>query len=209
MSIVSTSPDHDPDPIPKRAVVDVLEDYDPSANPFQLAKPNILGVPLQKKTVVIVDASSSSRDWLGILKIAIQTGTEFSMSGMSIQLVFLTADGVQAFPNEPTAFSDLSPSSMRQFMAEISPDGGEDLTPAFDTALTASPEHIIFVTGRDFTPERVQALSQQLQHSTDLKFDAIIVEAGRSGLEKITESHQGRCVTLTVEKLKEWYSSTL
>ncbi len=186
-----------------------LDTYDPQTNPFELSKPNMLGLPLKHKATVVIDASSVSRDWLGLVKQAVMRGTDYEMSTLTIQVLLLTENGVRAFPDQPVTFADLDQAQMRQFLMGTMAAGAQELKPGLERALASDPEQVILVTGQELSVEQLAAVENLLKQHGNVQFDAVVIGAPDSGLQNLAGRYQGRCVLLSPEKLNEWYEATL
>lgn len=188
---------------------EVLTQYDQSANPFLISLPNVLGLPVTNKTAVVVDTSSSGRQWLGLVKDALLAGSDFDRPGMQIQIIYGTQSGAEAHPDQPSALSELDRSRLKSFLRGALAMGEADLAQAVKLAVGGSPSQIILITGRDLPDLKVADIRVQLEGQSAIRFDVIGVDiTAATSLGDLTRDHSGQCVLLTTQRLTDWYNET-
>jgi len=183
-----------------------LAKYNPQANPFKLTMPNILGVPIGNKTVVVIDASSASRPWLGLVKDALVAGTDFDQTDTKIQIVFGTETGTQIFPAQPVPLAQLSRAKLKRFIRGVLSYGQADLVAAIGHAVDSNPDQVVLVIGQPLTHDQISKLRNLLRITDEIRFDAIVlgVDIEMPALSELTASQGGHLVKLTTSQLDKW-----
>lgn len=184
--------------------IQVEFDYDPNTNPYTLGKPNMLGIHLSPKTVVVVDASAASRRWLGLVKDAILAGSDFQTRAVAIQLFFATEHGQTIYPPTVTELISLQRNEMRNYLNSTLADGVIDPVDAARNAIATQPAQVILVTGQDVSAPHLQAIRTQLQQSKKVRFDAILIDSQVRGMKSLTADYGGRYVSVTSQQLGTW-----
>ena len=189
---------------------DILKHYDESKNPFNIEKPNLLGLPIGSRTVAVLDTASTGRSWLGVAKDMILSGTDHELTGMRFQVILCSDEGTSVFPDEPTAMIDLNQSNFKDFLRGALAMGQPDLTTAIDRAVNGEPRQIVLITGRDLTENTVVAIGKILEISPETQFDVISIDASPSAAVKnLVTRHNGLCQTLTSQQLNHWHGEIL
>jgi len=186
----------------------VIFEYDPNTNPYLLDKPNFLGVPLSPNTVVVIETSQNSRPWLGLVKNAILTGTNFDSPAAAIQLVFATADGVVIFPDKPETLEQLNRDSLRSQLNQVLSMGSVDTQTALQRALGPKPEQLILVTGEKPMPEMIQQVQTLLKLLPDARFDAVLIDTQATNMISLPRDRGGQYITLSAKQLQDWRYQT-
>jgi len=186
----------------------VTFEYDPNTNPYLLDKPNLLGIPISPKTVMVVETSQNSRPWLGLVKNAILTGTNFDSSVVAIQLVFATADGVVIFPDKPETLDQLDRDSLRSQLNQILSMGNVNSAAALQRALGPQPEQLILVTGQKPLPETIRHLQTLLKLLPDARFDAVLIDTQSTSMISLPRDRGGQYITLSAKQLQNWRYQT-
>ncbi len=179
-------------------------DYDSTANPYLMDKPNVLGIPLSPRTVVVIDASSASRKWLGLVKDAILAGSNFDTSAVTLMLVVGTEDRQAVFPESFTKLIRLPREDLRTFLNSILAFGVTDPVNAVRTALTTKPDQFVLITSQELPREHVNAIRGLLKASPSTRFDAVLIDAQAIDLLSITSLRGGQYITLSTQQITDW-----
>ena len=179
--------------------------YDPQVNPFRLDHPNLLGLPFQDQTVILIDASRSSRRWLALVKEAIEAGfTTSSGAGRTVGLIYATEEGGIALDDSMQALQDQDRFSLIQFQAKVEPTGQADLRASLDQALTLKPKHLMLVLGRQLDPNVFEDLENKIRQST-LVLDVIMINQEAPELAQLAEQTGGQAVVLSGAQIRAWF----
>ncbi len=190
-------------PAPSQAVVQEFG-YDPDINPYLLEKPNVVGLPLGRKTVILVDASASSREWLGPVQDMLAKGLTRGPAG-SVQLIYATESKPRLYPEQMTPTAELSASGLDTFQQQITARGEAPLQPSLAESAKAAPDTLILITGHDLRRNDVEAVTQTLDQIPDARFDAVLIGADAFDLEDLAAARDGHYLSLGVEQIARWY----
>jgi len=183
----------------------VTFEYDPAANPFLLDKPNFLGIQLSPSTAIVVDTPTSSSHWLGLIKEAIVSGTDFDTSAVAVQLQFSSQDEPAVYPENFTHLADLHPDELRQYLNGNLAMGTTDPVNAIHQALTTNPVQLIFVTGQKLSSKHVKAIQTLIQSKPSTRFDVVLVGDQNLAIQTLTSVYSGQCVVMTAKKLNDLF----
>ncbi len=185
---------------------DLLVDfaYDPGANPYQLDNPNFLGLPLSRRTAVVIDAPASSSLWLGLVKEALMAGTDFDTQAVSVQLIFANPEQHSVFPDAPTSLVHLSRNDIRQYLNSHLASGQTNPIKAMRSALSTKPAQLLLVTGQTFSAPQINALRKLLKKASAIRFDAVLIGTHSMDVQTLTVNHKGQYVTLSPQQLNAW-----
>ncbi len=185
---------------------DIVVDFtfNPETNPYQLESPNLLGLPLSKQTVAVIDASAKSRPWLGLVKDAVMAGTDFDTAAVGLQVVLASQDQPEAAPHTPTALRDLERGALRTFLNSALAFGQADLITALSLALASNPQHVIIVTGQQISTQQVKQIQGLLRDSYATRFDAVLIGIQSNALVSLADRYDGQYVAITPQRLDAW-----
>lgn len=175
--------------------------YDPEANPFRLDKPNFLGLQLSPKSVIVVDTPMTSSRWLGLVKEAIITGTDFNTNIIAIQLVFTNPNQPTVFPEDFTPLNDLRHNELRRYLNSNLAMGSTDPVNALRLALVLEPVQLVFVIGQNLSSQHVRAIRTMMQNKPSTRFDCFLIGTQNNDLKKLATDHNGQTITLTAQQL--------
>lgn len=179
--------------------------YDPGVNVYELDRPNVLGLPLESASAVIVDASGASRDWLALAQDAIRLGITGHSDATPVALIYATELEPRRLSEEPTALSELSAEQVHEFQESIPARGVAPLAPAIEAALANEPRRIMLITGRSLDEELVASIEQALGDNLSVTLDIVLVDARSDAAEALAERHGGRAIELAQGQLLRWY----
>lgn len=192
------------EPTPKGGEASV-EKIDPDANPFQLPGPNVLGIPLQGRSVVVVEAGADASPWMSVMIDAILTGTRRLDAKQGFQVVLWGEDSAMAFPDEPQPFSAADRAALRDYLNGYILSGTPGPEVAVAKALLGKPQQMILITGQSLSDERIGAIRKMVDAQPALRVDVIQVGREDAGLQAIAAKHNGRYISPAVSRLSSWY----
>ncbi len=188
----------------------ILADYDPSMNPFEIEMPNIVGLPIGKKSVVVVDTSSDGRVWLGVVKDMIQDGTDHQLTGMEFQLVISSEGSASVFPPQPQPMIEIDRAGLRDFLAGFIAMGQPDLPKAIDVAMTSNPTQVILITGRQLDRGAIESITKVLELTPGTQFDMLLIDANVTpAVQDLVRRYNGRCEKVSAQMLRQWLNEIL
>jgi len=180
------------------------------SNPFLLKKPNFLGLPLSKRAVVTIDASSSSRSWLAVASEGFYSGTEPMTSDTSAQLIFWREGGFASYPSDqPKSMStDAERKELRDFIEGISARGAADGLLALEKAFGAKPSQVIIMTGKALEEAELTKLKELMKANPGVKVDFAVIGEETPGLAELLKESGGNFVELSSSRLSSWYAES-
>ena len=191
-------------PVPEAVVV-----YNPSANPFLLDHPNLLGLPITGRCTLIIDASEHSQPWLGVVKRAIQDGMSHPSSKVSL-LVVMTSNGeIEVSATEHETLEDLKSADLGRFLRGNTAFGDADLPAAVDRAMQGQPDRLVIITGNEPTQAQSNTLARMFDASPQVQVDVAQIDgAATSSWSGLCRPHGGQAVAISLQQLRQWQDAT-
>lgn len=185
---------------------EVLGNYDPNVNPFEMTKPNFLGITLDDEVVVLVDASSESQRWLNLARFAVQKSLDSMPDGKKVQILFWTEGEGHVFPDKSMrAITAGDREKLGAFLDDIYATGQTDLSIGLSKALVYKPKHVIFVTGQLFDDDQANKVLNILEQYPNVLIEMIMIGQDTPKLQNYIESQKGQYVNLPIQRLGTWY----
>lgn len=182
--------------------------YDPNVNPFQSAAANFLGLPLTTETVILVDASSYSRQWLGSVIEAATRTVRYDDPATRIRFVFQTGGSAESYPETPTSLSGFPRAEFDDFLYGVRSSGAGEVTAMVQQALTASPQQIIVVTSQPLSDNAVRTLTQLLDSHSRVRLDLVMINTIATDhsqqLSDLVKAHDGELISLPANRIDTW-----
>ena len=150
----------------ERPAISVEFEYNPKANPFLMNQPNVLGLMLSQRTVVVIDASKASRRWLGLIKDAIRIGSNFDTQTIALQIVCATSEEELTYPDRATPLIRLQHEEMTTFLNGILSFGTTQIVEGLKHGLTLNPRHLVLITGQEPTTDQIKSIWSLLKKSS-------------------------------------------
>lgn len=176
--------------------------YDADANPFTLDKPNALGLPLRKSTVVVVDTSAASEPWLQSVKDALAAGLGGHEGGSQVDLIYATMYGPVTLNRGLASVGGITRDAIASFQSQVTAKGEASLSKAVAMAMERSPSHVIIIAGSP--PDDAAAIEVALSKNPELVVDALAVGRDVLELEDLARRFNGRYQLITDTRLSEW-----
>lgn len=176
--------------------------FDPSENPFLSEHPTFLGVPLEAKAVILVDASKTRRGWFNNVKKSIWVSAEKG-GNQSLQVVFGTETESRAFPGKPQSLAGMIP-QLRAFLETVMAEGVAEWRPAFERALATYPSQIVMVTEQGLFPDQVSEMETIMESMPRFRLDVILMHVRVPELVALTGRYGGVCPTMTAKQVSDW-----
>jgi len=181
-------------------------EYKRDANPWTMGQPNVLGLPLGERCVIVVDASAEAEPWLDTVRSAVTAGLTRADSKAQVNVVYATRGGVEKLTGGLTGIGGLSASRLSKFQADIPAGGSPELFPAIAAALEMEPESIILITGRrarEVDQDRIRSVIE----ANAVLLDVVSVLRDDPGFERMAGNSGGRYIKfLTADRFEQWRS---
>jgi hypothetical protein len=182
--------------------------YDPDANPFTLTEPNLMGVPVDKATVLVVDASAGNARQFDYLKALIPHNLKALNADTPVQVLLIHDGKVVALPEQVTPAGQLELAALTDKIESIYPAGELRVVPAVEQALAASPGQIIVLLGSGLpVGEPFAALAEKLR-SAAMPFHVLLLGASDDALRQTAEGTAGQYVELPRGQIGAWFEKS-
>ena len=188
---------------PTKAAVDAFG-YDPHANPYLSDQRRIMNMPVAKRTVIMIDASTAMTHALSYAKQAVITALPHLTRRHQLQVVFSREEAPVAHPNEMTAASDISADDLTEQMDNVFPRGAPALAPALSAALAAEPDKIILMISQIPGDELAAQIEPAIKES-DVELDIVMIDYDDTQVAELAEATGGRCMSYPLGQLQRWY----
>lgn len=176
--------------------------YDSSVNPYTLETPNVVGLPIEVSTAVIVDASGSSRGWLSLIQDQLNLGLTRPGKAASVRLVYALDPVPEVFAARDASQPDEE--GLKNFQDQFRARGVAPIDAAIALAVEGSPRRIVLVTGRAFYGADADAVTAPL-FAADIPIDVIDIGGDNEALRDVADATGGRYVALAERDLQDWY----
>jgi len=173
--------------------------YDSDSNPFKTTGANLLGLPLQDHTAVVVDTSRTGQPWLPIFREVLQL--VHAQKKVPNSCILIIAREQRPLP-VPTAWRDLGTGDFDG----LSAGGLADLAPAMQVATDAGANHIILVASRSVFADEIAAIADVLAPIADGPiFHLVEIDAqGDTDLADFARQQGGTARRLSTNRITQW-----
>lgn len=173
--------------------------YDSDTNPLTATAANLLGLPLQDHTAVVVDTSRTGQAWLPVFREVLQRVQAQEKIPNSCTLLVAREQGpVPA----PTAWRDLVAEDFDALIA----GGLADLAPAIQAAIDAGANHIILVASRSVFADEIAAIADVFSRANKSPiFHLVEIDPhGDSSLADFAREQGGTTRRLSTHRITQW-----
>jgi hypothetical protein len=180
--------------------------YRATVNPLLSAQPNLLGVEMENRTVVLIDMSgfSAAARWMPIARDALQRAVAGLGPNQALQVVLFRDGEPRAFPDTLRAWTARDRNDLENFLMRTPMMGVADPLPAMELAAKAQPDAVIVITSQRFTEEKRGQLAIALAAGGRLKFHYILIGADDPPMRAVVERFSGRYLSMLQEHLDAW-----
>jgi len=192
---------------PDNPDIALVEGYDPDANPYLMQEPNLLGVPMESTSTIVIDASGASRTWFSYVTFAVLQGTK-NVNDEKLQIILATEAGPVKYPEGAPAVLDATRADAIQgFFDSHRATGAASLAPAVAAAAAADPDQVVLVVGRPLAYDQVNAIEAALADKPGIRLDAFMIDTPPADqLEELIKERKGNYAEISVGKLRRWDS---
>jgi hypothetical protein len=168
----------------------------------------VLTIAITGECAIVVDATSSARQWYEMMKDVI--GHEVSLaSSTSFMVIPWTDLTPKAFPAKPEKIGRDRLSELDAALTQ-SPVNSASPVAFVELALAERCDQIIFITGTLLDETVVNSLREAINKRVDTQLDVIIIGDQDERLQKLAAENKGpakkgRYVSVTTEQLRKWY----
>ena len=121
--------------------------YDPAANPYTLSFANVAGLPLTDQTVVVIEASEFSAEWMAQAADVIKAGLEKKASSAEVSLIGAGATKPIQFDGGVLRKLPIDSAKLGPWFNKLTLEGEADFDAAIKAAIEAKPQTLILVVG--------------------------------------------------------------
>ncbi len=181
--------------------------YDRSANPLKIAEPNIMGLPLERRAVVLLDLTGVSSNTWDAMKPVLVDGLSRTSRSISLGLVIVDEDGLQMpWGDDVERLTGRTPEDLRALINGLTPRSDAGPVPALQQSAAAvadmSPDQLILIAGRAIDDAEAQPLFAAVQPK---RVDAVVLDEDSAGLDNLTRETQGSYLSLdSAVDLRRW-----
>jgi hypothetical protein len=183
--------------------------YDPDANPFTADNPNLLGLPLTPRDAVVLDASTSRENWIGLAGENLVNALRKLDDGARVAALLAIESGPRWLTPEDalTRVGELDLADLEEQAINLSGTGRSDIAASVEVAMKLDPDRILLVLGRTIDDAEDRRIREAIGDSaTDV--DVILVGLGMMSAplaEELADDFDGRAIDVPVQKLAQWW----
>ncbi len=180
--------------------------YDPAANPFILDTPNLIGIPADKATVLVVDTSGAMADSLDYLKELIPANMKTIDAATNVQVLLSGAGKVTPLPATLTPRGQIDMTKLITQLESTWPDGPDHLAAGIAEASKSKPNQIILIGSATSTTKALVELESALRQA-NTQLHVVLLGTSSDPLRKLTEITGGQYTELPSGQLTQWYEA--
>lgn len=178
--------------------------YDPSANPYTLDTPNVLGLPIDGPTSIIVDASGSSRPWLRLVQDQLVAGLTGHVSQTPVQLIYAGEPEPVSLRDGPVPLAQIDREALIAFQDDQRARGVAPLGLAIALAVNGTPARVVLITGQTLYGADADTVVEPLR-AAGAAVDVIDIGGNNDAFRALADTTGGHYVALAERDLQDWY----
>lgn len=175
-------------------------EYDPAANPYTLEFANVMGLPVTDRTVVVIEASEYSAEWMESVGDIVGAGLSQKSSDGEIALI--------GAGSQPVNFASGSPGKLptgagdvRGWFGKLPVTGKADVAAAITAALKSDPNTLIVVHGYTEMSD-IEAWDKLVAGKEGLSLHVVHIGNSSPELEGWAGERGGEAVVLSVDQIE-------
>lgn len=176
--------------------------FDPQANPRLIEHPNVLGLPLSKKTAIVFDSLNASEALRSVAAATLAAGLHHPDVKVTVTLVATDAAKPVTFDGGPTGLGSLDREELTKFLSDMRPKQ-DQLAAAVGDAVAGSPDQLVIIT-----TQRVRdasAVEEALRSRPALPMDVVDLGPGAAGLRDLVDTRAaGRYHAISQMRMEGW-----
>lgn len=178
--------------------------YQPSANPYLIEQPNVMGMPISGTVAIVIEVGPDNANWLEPAAEMIGTGLTRPGGDSRLLLYAPGPEGVRSYRRDPVAPATVTADLLVDFVGESSGTGTAGVSEAIERALDASPTMLILVCGQPGSDD-ILLWEESLAGHADLAVHAVMVSGFSPAFKRwINSRRNGRFISLTASDLLDW-----
>ncbi len=177
-------------------------------NPFLEKGAMLMGVPMGRRTVFLIDAS-----------IAMRRGFEWSKALTAVAASRLASDqwfqviasesGLYRYPKDMTPGMAIDPDRVREHFSDTAATGAVQLRRAIDQAMSGEPDNL-FLIASELPESEIELLREKC---SQVRLNIVLIDnesfGDESPLAQLARSKGGRLIPIHAARLETWYEEYL
>jgi hypothetical protein len=174
--------------------------YNAASNPYDLQFANVVGLPVKDRTVVVVEASEYSGEWLAFVGDMIGVGLSQESAGGEVALIGAGAKPVNFAAGSPSALP-ITTGEVLGWFEKLPTDAEADVAAAITAALKLEPNTLILVHG-DAEVSNIEAWDALLKGKEGLQLHVVHIGNSSPELEGWAGERGGEAVVLSIDQIE-------
>lgn len=175
-------------------------EYDPAANPYTLTYANVMGLPVQGHTAVVIEASQYSEEWMAQVGDIITAGLSKEMQGGEVALIGAANKPVLLAGGPPRKLP-LKPGELGTWFNKLPAEGEADMSAAIKSALDSKPETLIVIVGYADSAN-IEAWDALVADQKEMKVHAVHIGNSSPELQGWMGERGGETVVLSIDQIE-------
>lgn len=167
-------------------------------------KAHFLGRKIEQSTIMVIDASSTSREWLDDVKLALRLGTDAAPPEAAMQVVFATDLGAQKYPAKLQPWSLQDRQKLAAYCDTITAMRVADLPTIIESLVADQPLRMVLVTGQNLNEEQIRRIDLAMNKAPNTVLDVVQIGLNNASLGKIAKRTGGDHFYPTAQNLQQW-----
>lgn len=174
--------------------------YNPADNPYVLEYANVMGLPVTNKTVVIIEASEYSGEWVEAVADIVGAGLSQEPSGGEIALIGAGGTPV-SFSGGGYKDMPVGAGEVRGWFEKLPATGTGDVSAAISAALSLNPDTLIVVHGYAEMSD-IEAWDKLVKGKEGLTIHTVHIGNSSPELSGWAGAYAGEAVVLSIQDIE-------
>ena len=175
-------------------------EYDPAANPYTLEFANVMGLPVTDRTVVVIEASEYSAEWMESVGDIVGAGLSQKSSDGEIALIGAGSQPVN-FASGSLGKMPIGAGDVRGWFGKLPATGKADVAAAIIAAMKSEPSTLIVVHGYTEMSD-IEAWDKLVAGKEGLSLHVVHIGNSSPELEGWAGERGGEAVVLSVDQIE-------
>ncbi len=174
--------------------------YDPAANPYTLEFANVMGLPVDGTTVVVIEASEYSAEWMKLTGGMISAGLSKDAKGSEVALIGAGKTPVLLAGGPPRKLP-LNTGELNTWFGKLPTAGEANIDAAIKSALEWKPKTLIVVVGYADTTN-IESWDALVKGKEGLQVHAVHIGNSSPELQGWIGERGGEVVVLSMDQIE-------
>lgn len=175
-------------------------EYNASANPYTVEFANVMGLPVSGQTVVVIEASEFSAEWMELTGDMIVAGLSKESKGNEVALIGAGTTPVQLAGGPPRKLP-LKSGELSDWFGKLPVTGEADVAAAITSALEWEPDTLIVVVGYADTTD-IEAWDALVKGKEGLQVYAVHIGNSSPELQGWMGERGGEAVEFSLDQIE-------